>query len=155
MRLSPDREKRYPLLYSSGYEVSSPETTDYSHPRYNCIAFAADDQTLWWWPDQWGDAYWPPAAPREVTRSAFIKAFETLNYVVCDSGSLEAGYAKIAIYEKSGAPTHAAKQLADGRWTSKLGEWEDIEHSTVEAVQTSGGIGNYGEVAVYMKKPTP
>jgi hypothetical protein len=123
------------------------------YPRYNCIAFAADDQTLWWWPDQYGEDYWPEGVKREVTRDAFIQAYGTLGYEVCYNGNVEAGYDKIAIYEKyNNTPTHAAKQLEDGRWKSKLGEWEDIEHKTVEAVQTFQGVGIYGEVALYMKR---
>ena len=152
MRLPPDREQRFPLLYLSGYEVTSPETIDFRQPRYNCIAFAAGDQTLWWWPDQHGDAFWPAGAKREVTREAFLQAFGTLGYEDCDHGSVEAGFEKIALYEKNGVHTHAANQLADGRWKSKLGAWEDIEHRTVEAVQTFQGIGLYGEVACYLKR---
>ena len=149
MRLHPYREKCFPLLLVSGYEVKSPETPDY---RYNCIAFAADDENLWWWPDQDGDGHWPNGAKREVTRVAFVQAFELIGYKVCENGDVEAGYDKIALYEKNGVPTHAAKQLDDGRWKSKLGPWEDIEHKTVEAVQTFQGIGLYGEVAFYMKR---
>jgi hypothetical protein len=39
-------------------------------------------------------------------------------------------------------PTHAALQLESGDWTSKLGDFEDISHSTIEAV--SGPV--YGRV---------
>src|SRR5882672_2805266 len=124
MRLHPDREKTYPLLHSSGYKVTSPETMDYRYPIYNCIAFAADDQSLWWWPDQHGLAFWPPGVKREVTREAFIQAYSTIGYEVCGDGIVESGYEKIALYEKHGVPTHAAKQLEDGRWKSKLGHWE-------------------------------
>jgi hypothetical protein len=152
MRLPINKENRFPLLFLSGYEVTSPETIDYTQPMYNCIAFAADDQTLWWWPDQDGEAYWPEGVTRTVTRNAFVAAFGTIGYEICDNGAVDVGYDKIAIYEKNGIPTHAAKQLEDGRWKSKLGQWEDIEHITVEAVQTLHGIGNYGAVAVYMRR---
>jgi len=136
----------------SGYEVTSPETVDYRYPVYNCIAFAADDQNLWWWPDQDGEAYWPEGVKRKVTRNSFIAAFGTVGYEICDNGMLEEGCEKIALFEKNGIPTHASKQLEDGRWKSKLGEWEDIEHKTVEAVQTFNGVGSYGEVAIYMRR---
>jgi hypothetical protein len=152
MRLPINKERRFPLLFLSGYEVTSPATVDYTNPVYNCIAFAADNQTLWWWPNPGGEAFWPEGIKREVTRSAFVAAFGTIGYEICGNGAAEVGYDKIAIYEKNGIPTHAAKQLEDGRWKSKLGEWEDIEHKTVEAVQTFNGIGLYGEVAVYMKR---
>jgi hypothetical protein len=34
-------------------------------------------------------------------------------------------------------PTHAARQLADGRWTRKMGKCEDIEHDTLDDVVCS------------------
>jgi hypothetical protein len=57
------------------------------------------------------------------------------------------GYLKVALYESNGFYTHAARQLPDGRWTSKLGKAEDIEHDDPHAV--AGGI--YGEVARYLR----
>lgn len=149
MRLHPDKERRYPLLLRSGYEVKSPATPDY---RYNCVAFAADDEDRWWWPDPHGEAFWPDSAKREVTREAFVQAYNSIGYTICEGGAVEVGFEKIALYEKDSLPTHAAKQLEDGRWKSKLGEWEDIEHNTAEAVQTFQGIGIYGEAVVYMKR---
>jgi hypothetical protein len=51
--------------------------------------------------------------------------------------------------EKSGGgkPKHAARQLANGRWTSKLGELEDIEH-------TLNGLDGiwYGSVMLILKR---
>jgi hypothetical protein len=44
--------------------------------------------------------------------------------------------------------THAARQLPDGQWTSKLGKYVDIEHSAPEDV--AGGV--YGEVMQFMKR---
>ena len=84
---------------------------------------------------------------------AFIEAYATKGYSVCSNDDTEEGFQKIAIYSLNGVPTHAAKQLPDGRWKSKLGPWEDIEHNTTKAVETSGGVGIYGEVKVFMKRP--
>jgi hypothetical protein len=50
--------------------------------------------------------------------------------------------------DKDNCFTHVARQLYTGAWTSKIGEWEDIEHLTLEAV--SGGL--YGEPAIIMRK---
>jgi hypothetical protein len=61
---------------------------------------------------------------------------------------LEPGFEKIAIYLLGGAPTHAAKQLPDGRWKIKLGSWEDIEHNTTRAVEDY----IYGKASVFMKR---
>ena len=144
MLMHPDRVRLWPHLKSEGYEVKSVDTPDF---RYNCIAFSVDEETLWWWPD--GEGFWPDDAPREVTRRAFVIMYRNRGYEICADGSLEVGFEKIAIYERYGAvPTHAAKQLADGRWKSKLGEFEDIEHNTTNAVTEYV----YGQVAVYMKR---
>jgi hypothetical protein len=116
-------------------------------PFYNCIAFAASDTTRIWCPIS-PKAYWPTSAPRVLTLEAFKAAFATLGFEECDGGELDQGFEKIAIYALRGKPKHAAKQLPDGRWASKLGREQDIEHQTVNGV--SGD--HYGEVAVYLKR---
>jgi len=55
---------------------------------------------------------------------------------------------KVALYGSFLFYTHAARQLPDGRWTSKLGRLEDIEHDTPDDV--AGGL--YREVAQFMKR---
>jgi|GEM_PF-3681614 len=56
-----------------------------------------------------------------------MQAFATLGYEVCDNVELEPGFEKIALYAGAdGIPTHAARQLQAGPWTSKLGRMEDI-----------------------------
>ena len=73
--------------------------------------------------------YWPPSAPRETALESFVKAFEALGYATCSTSDLEPRKEKVAIFAKpSGEPTHAARQLSNGRWTSKLGKNVDIEH---------------------------
>jgi hypothetical protein len=66
---------------------------------------------------------------------------------------LEPGFEKIAIFAKQSGnkrvPTHAARQLDSGEWTSKLGACEDISHA--EAVSVSGPA--YGNVAYFMSRP--
>ena len=114
----------FPNLGREGFVEASPETA-----RYNCIAWAASRQDDWWWPDRNAQYYWPQAVLREETIETFIQAFQTLGYVPCDSHQLENGFEKVALYALGGAPKHAARQLPDGRWTSKLGAFIDIEHT--------------------------
>jgi hypothetical protein len=84
-----------------------------------------------------------------ATTEVFVLAYERLGYVVCDRGDLEQGYEKIAIFaEPDGTPTHAARQLPTGAWTSKLGRLEDIEHNDLRGVAG----GSYGDVAVIMRR---
>lgn len=136
-------EKIFPNLLIQGYSITSTAT-----PEYNCIAWAADDDEVWWWPDSMNTAYWPPQIQREETIEAFIQAYETLGYVQCGTPDYEEGFEKIAIYEKDGKPTHAARQLSIGRWTSKLGELEDIGHHALEGLHGQA----YGTVAAFMKR---
>jgi hypothetical protein len=96
-----------------------------------------------------GVGYWPQNVVREETVDAFLRAYGTLGYVQCADGALEAGIEKVVIYvDAAGTPTHAALQLQDGRWTSKLGDFEDIEHSTPETL--SGP--RYGAPSIYMRR---
>jgi hypothetical protein len=124
--------------------------------KYNCFAWAAWEDTRWWEPDPFNINYWPPSAPRELTMGAVIAAYSTRGYLPCGDASLEPGFEKIALFaitDPWGAiiPTHAARQLPDGRWTSKLGPFEDVEHTTVDAVDCP----TYGSTAQFLKKPIP
>ncbi len=115
--------------------------------RYNCIAWAADDPERWWWPG--GVDYWPHGVPDEETTPAFIRAFETLGYQLCVDATVESGFEKIALYSlPSGEPTHAARQLRTGKWTSKLGGCEDIRHDDPGAV--NGPL--YGSPQHFLKR---
>jgi len=54
------------------------------------------------------------------------------------------------MFARAGAPTHAARQLPSGRWSSKLGPMEDIEH---ELQDVTGSV--YGSVVLVLKRPLP
>ena len=137
-------EQSFPHLRSTGYRVTSPST-----PYYNCIAWAADEDNRWWEPDPFGLYYWPESSPRQRTLEAYMQAFISLGYTPCNTDELEQGFEKIALYvDPQSIPTHAAKQLSNGRWTSKLGQLEDIEH-TLEGLKNS----IYGSVAQVLRRP--
>jgi hypothetical protein len=136
-----DLEADFPNLRASGWEVTSDRT-----PKYNCIAYAAYDQSRYW--DTAKGYYWPPGALREYSIESWTDAFRVLSYTRCDDATLEDGFEKIAIYVKGGKPTHVARQLVSGQWTSKLGPDEDITHQTLEALE--GEL--YGTIQVLMKR---
>jgi hypothetical protein len=77
---------------------------------------------------------WPEGVPRAVTVEAFLAAFATLNYQACETADPETGVEKLAIYCLAGKPTHAARQLPDGRWTSKA-YLQTIRPETSETVR--------------------
>ena len=142
-------ESRCPNLSSDEYQITSPEATN-----YNCFAWAAEEDDFWWTPTgDPEDSVWPDGVPRELTLEAFIQAYGTIGYFPCDNSEVEPGFQKIAIYAKedsvndAGQPTHAARQLPNGRWTSKIGYFEDIEH---ELNALRGYY--YGEVVQILKR---
>jgi hypothetical protein len=129
----------FPALENTQFEITSPHDE-----IYNCIAWAAGEHSFWWWPGR----FWPKNVPAAETRLAFIKAFSTKGYEQCASSELEAGYEKVCLYEKLGRPKHAARQLKNGMWTSKLGMDHDISH------ELDGLSGNrYGKPVIFMKRP--
>ncbi len=117
--------------------------------RYNCVAWAASDETRWWWPDPKGRDYWPPGAALEETLSAFLQAFRTIGYERCVNGTLVLGVEKVAFYEKDGLITHTARQLTTGEWTSKLGKFGNISHQLDEVEGE-----DYGKIIAFIARPT-
>jgi hypothetical protein len=91
---------------------------------------------------------WPPGVLRECTLPAFIAAFATLGFAPCPDGALETGWVKVAIYATVDGPTHAARQLDNGRWISKLGPDDDIEHELDRLFSLS-----YGSVVQFLRRP--
>lgn len=99
-----------------------------------------------------GTGYWPEGVQREETVNAFIELFKMQGYEVTDNDTLETGYLKIAIFCNSqNKPTHAARQLTNGSWTSKLGRSYDVEHDLRDP-EICAAPCHYGGVAVVMKR---
>lgn len=148
-------------MYEPEIYIDLPHLSDYSNhavtsPKddlYNCIAWAANDPDAWWWPSaNWAVVYWPMSVPRLVTVDAFVEAFATLGYQPCSDGDLQSGLEKVVLYvDANVVPTHMARQLPSGEWTSKVGSWHDIMHVTVDVV--AGGA--YGKVHQFLARPIP
>jgi hypothetical protein len=119
---------------------------------YNCITWALGMNNCWIWPDSVYDIYtWPYNLPRVLNKTIFIKLFGHYEYkIIPDMDiSIQEHIQKIAIYANTlGLPTHAARQLRNGYWTSKLGIDMDIEHDTLEVLEGPA----YGSVYVIMGK---
>lgn len=135
---------RFPNSYKDPFKVKSPQTTD-----YNCIAWAVEieDKDIWPEPRPYSSKYWPDNIPFEETLEAFIQFYESFGFEVCNNGKFEKKYLKIAIFTKDGIPQHAARQLNESEWTSKLGHSYDVRH-TLESMNG----GEYGNVSQFMKK---
>lgn len=133
----------FPLLRGTNfYETSPPDR------KYNCIAWAAEDQRRWWDNPIDPRHYWPPTAKFSSDIDSLVEAYRTLGYEVCSEESLEEGFQKIALYSLHGEWTHAARQLSSGLWTSKLGKGKDITHEHPDHLSDSP----YGYVYCYMKR---
>lgn len=129
----------------------STKPTSPATPTYNCIAWALGIDNRWWWPQN-PDGYWPLTCPCEETIPAFQEMFKIFGYDPCKDGRLESGYEKVALYAKGNkpTPTHAARQLKNGHWTSKCGPNVDIEHTLRELEGEK-----YGQVIMYFRRPWP
>jgi hypothetical protein len=85
---------------------------------------------------------------RRETLDVFQQAFATLGYEICASAELETGFDKIALFaDTRGDPRHASRQLPNGRWTSKLGQLDDLEHDLRDLEGAE-----YGSVVRVMRK---
>ncbi len=134
----------FPNLKESNHNITSDASVE-----YNCFSWAVDETKRRWEPDQMEIHYWPQGVAREMKMEAFIKAYGTRGYSQCDSIEVEEGFEKVMLYaDDDGTPTHAAKQLPNGHWTSKLGDFEDIEHKTPACLQ--GPL--YGVASVCLKR---
>lgn len=135
-------ELTFPNLRGTPYQITSP-----SSPAYNCIAWAAGETNRWWWPTP--SYYWPERITREATISTFVAVFQSLGYALCDDDRHEDGFEKVAIYvDAAGGPTHAARQLDSGGWTSKLGPEVDIRHVDLKSLESAV----YGVVSQILKR---
>jgi hypothetical protein len=139
-QVSEDLEKLFPALAGDGYAISSPETS-----AYNCIAWALGEYHRWWEPG----VYWPIHAGDDL--AALVSLFAHLGFVPGENEALEPGYEKVALYaDEFDEWTHAARQLPDGWWTSKLGQGVDIRHRSPHAL--AGKV--YGQLLAIMKRVT-
>lgn len=132
----------FPYLRNEGFTIIDPPSE-----RYNCIAYAAGDTSQWWAHIPGG--YWPPRATWSDSVASLREVFSGLGYEQCDDSHIEDGYRKVALYETQGVWTHAAVQMPNGAWRSKMGEGPVIEHHSPESL--AGGM--YGEVNCFMRRP--
>jgi hypothetical protein len=136
-------ENLFPNLVDVGYSPKSNATT-----IYNCAAYAAGDE-FHKWQGYRHAGYWPPRAKEGHDVAAIISAFKEIGYSECNfDAGLEAGFEKVAIYAKDNVWQHAARQCEDGRWTSKIGNLEDIIHKTPFALTGA----EYGDVVCFLKR---
>jgi type VI secretion system secreted protein VgrG len=132
---SPADRKDFPHL-GRHFEVMGPAT-----PQYNCIAWSLGVTDQWVWP---GDKV-----------ADFDQLYGKKGYKRQKGLDLrrQSGVEKVVLYGKvrkdgSIQATHAARQLSDGTWSSKLGQQPLIRHLQPDDLDGSA----YGKpVAVYTR----
>lgn len=151
MRLA---ELAFPNLAQCKHDKTSEST-----PAYNCIAFAAGDQWIKWWPVprllRSRRVFWPDGVPTTDHIDSFVEAFRLLGYQPCSDGSFQERVEKVAIYgRETGKVEHMAVQhlAEDGCvWKSKLGDDVDIAHSLLAGLE--GQV--YGRILGFLQRPRP
>ncbi len=133
---------KFPNLTNKNHSIVSPETDN-----YNCIAWSIGVNDKWMWPGD-SDSFWPSGVAKGDELEAIIQLYLDKGYEKCASGESEEEYKKVAIYVKEDSPSHASLQLESGRWTSKLGSLQDIEHDTLEVLEGE----EYGKATILLKK---
>ena len=131
----------------SSFKITSDPT-----PIYNCIGFAMGMKDVWvalGHPSKLPWCWWPPTAPPDENPESLVRAFEYMGFTRCPSNLIEKGFDKVALYEKNGKWTHAAKILEDNLYHSKMGEAWDIVHRSGDVFHDD----DYGDVFAFMRRP--
>lgn len=126
------------------------KVTSRLNENYNCIAWAMNLDDVWIGnpPRLYVKFWWPLREPICSDPDVLIRAFEEVGFQKCDDDSHEDGYDKVALYQKDGEWSHAARVLSSTEYHSKLGEHCDIHHgSDADFIKEQ-----YGEKYAYMKR---
>lgn len=150
--------KLWPNSRNKPLKIKSPIT-----PKYNCVAYSLNREDIWYESIDNDDIrnglcvllqrsiIWPEALSKGILINNYLElyklnGFEKVNDLDI---SVEVGYVKIAIYGNTEQVfTHVCRQMEDGKWVSKLGSFQDVEHDDLEVLEGS----HYGKVMVVMKK---
>lgn len=143
-------EEAFPRIVGRAYSKTSPITAD-----YNCVAWVNRDINQWWEPGLDG-AYWPRMVdpedlPIDADLPEYLHVFESIGFKECSDDALELGIEKIAVYAEGQRFDHVAYQRPDGEWSSKMGPYNDIRHSSA-GVLIGARPGGYPAVALYMAR---
>ncbi|MBC7553967.1 MAG: hypothetical protein H7257_08310 [Taibaiella sp.] len=130
-------KRHFPNLVPEGnFKYTSPHTDE-----YNCVAWASAIA------DEWIQFIYDEKGNYDINVRRYINYFAEIGFAPIDNSQPEKNILKIAIYaDKSNDFTHVARQLPSGKWTSKIGDWEDIEHDTLDDI--AGGA--YGKPVTIM-----
>jgi hypothetical protein len=124
---------------------------------YNCFGCAVGVLKHWQPTSVYGDPegdplyYWPIELSGDAEDNfgvgRFVDAAKTEGFEECSDSAWEPEFEKIVLIHKRDIFCHAALQLSESRWKSKLGEYSNCEHP-LEFV-----LGDYyGKDTIFMKR---
>lgn len=144
-----DRKIRFFRRWFPHLVVTEATFTSARTANYNCFAYALGDYERRWEPNG-ADAFWPAGVTTESTPEAWTKIFAAIGYQPCGlDASHDERFEKVALYATRGLVQHAARQMPSGRWRSKIAEFEDIEHATLQQLECD----LYGSVVLVLRRP--
>jgi hypothetical protein len=135
------------------YEADDRIITDSISSDYNCLAWAIEDWTHWYWPTVFGNDITPGQQPGLAEFDAFLG-----NYGFTREGATEAN-SVLDLYSPYSIPTNfthvaiksRAHQFAAGYgWESKCGSWERVMHLRYALEGTPSPC--YGSVIEHYKR---
>ena len=138
----------YKPFFPNLADVVGKKTSD-ATPAYNCIAWAFKETHRVWWPDS--RAYWPIPYAGMTQLEAFENWFDVDGWVDTTDPGVETGFEKIALFLLNGVPTHAARLLPNGQWTSKLGWHPTLSIDLAHDLHDLEG-GHYGAIFKIYRK---
>lgn len=102
----------------------------------------------WVWPGPEPYHWWPDHLPRDGSLEVLVRFFGEAGYsLAATDDGFSPSFERVAIFGDEEGPTHAALELPDGSWTSKLGMSEDIRHADL------GVLTGYGPVVALLRRP--
>jgi hypothetical protein len=148
--LDPDEQwvlRKFPDL-AGKFRKTSDKTDD-----YNCLAWALGLTRPWICPfdhQLWPKKDWPTGIREEWSITTAREVLGINGYIEeTKTQVVEPEWEKVAIFGKGGDDLqHFARQLPNGKWTSKLGMQIDIEHHDLECLKGQ----EYGELRLILKR---
>ena len=143
--------KLFPLL--TDYELIQNSENN----KYNCVSHTLNIKDKWIWPYLEDEiyirkynSYW--TVKNEISKESFDEFYEYHGFEKLDLLDFfyDPKYIKVALYTNKGIPTHAAIQVDEFFWESKIGELGIIKHDLFEIEDDV-----YGKVTQIYKKPKP
>ena len=108
----------FPGLQPGKYSITSAAS-----PKYNCIAWAVDNDRVCWWPSEDDRDYWPSSISREESIDTFRTMFASFGYEACATSDAEPAIEKVALFANvHGVPTHpSTAEWALDQQTGRVG----------------------------------